>query len=440
MALSDIVNVIISNATQAVTQAGFGVPLILGYHTRFSDRLRFYSNAAALVTDGFLTTDPEYMAAAAIFSQNPAPTRIAVGRRLLAPTMVVELTPTAKNSRTYTVKVNGTAFNYASDASATVQEIVEGLKAAYDGAAIAGITASEDNTKLVFTGSAGTWFHVEVSDNDGNANGMGLWSKIQETTADAGIATDLADMLLASSEWYGLILTHRGEAEVEAAAAWVESNKKLLIAASQDTDIKGGSSTDLASDIETSAYARTAILYHHRPKQFADAAWMGKLFPFDPGSETWKFKTLAGVDASVLTETEITNVKNKHANWYQALGGVNLTQEGWSGAGEFLDVTRFSDWLRARLQERIYSLLVNSRKVPFTDAGVAAVEAVVKAQLEDGIIAGGLAADPAPTVTVPKVSAISANDKAARLLPNVNFTAKLAGAIHSLTINGQVSV
>ena len=64
----------------------------------------------------------------------------------------------------------------------------------------------------------------------------------------------------------------------------------------------------------------------------------------------------------------------------------------------------------------------------------------MKASLRAAVNQGILAADPAPTVTVPKVADVSAADKTARLLPDMKFTGTLAGAIHKVTITGVVSV
>lgn len=354
MSLDSIVSVTISTAAQAVTQAGFGVPLILGYHSKFAERVRQYTTLAGMVADSFATTSPEYLAAAALQAQNPAPSSWKVGRAALAPTQVIHLTPTAANEIDYTVKVHGVAYTYTSDDSATVKEIVEGLKALIDAGAPAGVTCTEDDTKLILTGSAGTFFRYEVSDTIGNANGMGLWT-VKDASTDPGVSTDLAAVLLEDSDWYGLILTHQNAAAGAAAAAWVESNKKLLVISCADSDIKGSGSSDLASVVETAAYARTAVIYHQTPHEFASAAWMGALFPYDPCSDTWKFKTLAGVSYSVLTDSEVGYIRGKHANWNQSIGGVSITQEGWTGAGEFIDITRFVDWLRSDIQTGLYT-------------------------------------------------------------------------------------
>lgn len=443
MSLADLVSVTITTEATAITEAGFGVPLIAGYHTVFPERVRFYTSLSGMTSDGFVTTDPFYKAAAALQAQNPAVPRWAIGRCALAPTQVMHLTPAAVHEAEYGVTILSDTevaerFEYTADAATTVQEIVEGLVAAI-GSSVTDVTATEDDTKVILTGSAGKWFGVEVDDDTGNANGMGQWT-VKDASTDPGIATDLAAILTENNEWYGLILTHQSEAAVLAAAAWVESNKKLLIASTQDSDAKSSATTDLLSDLETAAYARTAAMYHQKSHQFPAAALMGKVFPFEPGGWTGHMKTLAGIDASILTATEITNLNNKTANFYVTRGGVNVLYHARSASGEFIDTTQFVDWLTARLQERLFGLMVNAKKIPFTDAGVAAIQAAVSAQLQEGIDAGGLSDNPAPTVTVPLVADVSTNDKALRRLPDVNFSATLAGAIHSMVITGTVTV
>jgi len=445
MSLSDIVSVTITTSAPAVTQAGFGVPLIAGYHTHFAERVRFYTSLTGMIDDGFVTTDPFYKAAAAMQAQSPAVPMWAVGRCALAPTQVVNLTPAAVNLAEYGVTIGTDALvpvraEFTADASATVQEIVEGLVTAIG---VAGVTDTEDNLKVILTGAAGRWFSVEVDDDTGNANGMGQWT-IKDVSADPGIATDLAAILTENDTWYGLILTHRSEAAAAAAASWVESNKKLMLVATQDTDAKTNSVTDLLSDLEASSYARTAAMYHQDPAEFPDAAWMGAVFPMDPGSETWKFVTLAGVSTTILTATERANIKAKHGNYYVSEGGIGVTIFGWTSANEWIDTTRFIDWLSARMRERIFQLLLDAtaqgKKIPYTDAGVASIEAAITAQLSEGVSVGGLAADPAPEVTVPKVADVSTSNRSARILPDVSFTATLAGAIHEIEISGVVSV
>lgn len=92
MAGSQQVSVKISTATApAITQQAFGVGLIVGYHSKYADRQRVYATTAAMLADGFLTTDPLYRAAQVYFSQQPSPSQLVVGRRANAPSQVVNL-------------------------------------------------------------------------------------------------------------------------------------------------------------------------------------------------------------------------------------------------------------------------------------------------------------------------------------------------------------
>jgi hypothetical protein len=273
--------------------------------------------------------------------------------------------------------------------------------------------------------------------------------EIKETTTDAGIATDLNDLLVATKDWYAVVLTSRGVAEVAAAAAWVETNKRLMICANAETEIKKASTGDIASTLKTAAYARSASMHHPKIHEFPEAAWLGKMLPKDPGSATFAYKTLAGVSeggsggspAVPYTETEITNMEGKRANYYTLIGGANITREGITASGEWIDITLGLDWLRARLQERLYSRLVGLDKIPYTQVGLDLVASEIEAQLAEGVAKGLLAPlGEDEGVTLPALASISSADKTARLLPDVTFTATLAGAIHELVVNGKVSV
>jgi hypothetical protein len=429
MSLADIVDVQITATTATADRAGFGVPLIAAHHTQYADRVRTYTNLQGLVDDGFVTTSPTYLLAAALLSQNPRPKTFKVGRRALAPAHAYELTVTdATQGRVYTVTINGVAVTYTVGAAETPTTVATALELLIDAAGAWSSTSATSVITVSNVGGAALTF-----------SGLNAELKLRETTADPGIATDLTAINAADADWYALLIDSNGEAEILAAAAWIEAQEKIFIASTADTLVTdAGTTTDVASDLETAAYARTALLYSVFPQ--AAAAWAGKLLPTDPGSETWAFKTLATVPYSSLTASQVTALDNKSANHYTRIAGNNLVRKGKVSAGEYIDVVRFRDWLKARIQERILNVLMNAAKLPYTDAGVDVVRSEIYAQLRQGIAVGGLAADPEPTVTAPKVADIDPADRANRLLPDVEFSATLAGAIHALEIRGTLSV
>lgn len=440
MALSNHVSLTISQDTLGVTRAGFGVPMILSANASFPERIRFYNDLAGLVSDGFATDSPEYLAARAMLSQQPHPERIAVGRAANKPTQVYTLSvATVRNSYAYTVAVKGegvtaTTASFTSDASATDGEIVVGLVAAINAVTGNNYIAAGAASPFTVTGdAAGEWFSLSVNPAD---------LSIAQTHADPGIAADLTAISLENDDWYMLCTLYNSNAYVLAGAAYIEAVKKMYLPDVNEsaaiTTAVGNS--DTLDDLGTLNYARTAGMYHQEPAAMAAAGWMGRVLPLDPGSETWKFKTIAGLAPTTLTATQRTNLVNRAANFYQTVAGVSITQEGTTSDGDFIDVQRFIDWLEDDMTKSVFEALAGANKIPYTDAGVAIIEARVRGSLRRGINRGGLAEDPAPVVTVPLVASVASGDRALRLLPDVKFSATLAGAIHKVIITGVVSV
>ncbi|MCK6585957.1 MAG: DUF3383 domain-containing protein [Polyangiaceae bacterium] len=432
MSLSDVINVTITAATRTPTQKGFGTPLIAGYHTKYGDRVRTYKQLEDLVADTFATTDPIYLAAQKILSQNPRPQQFKVGRRALPFTQIARLTPTVTTEGVVLkVRVGTTLISYTIPGAATIASICAALHALIN--PLAGVASADNTTHVtVTTDAAGAL--VDYSDVS-----EGL--ELRDMTVDPGIAADLSAIEAADSDWYGLSLDSNSEAEIGAAAAWTETRAKIFVPSTADTRVKvAAETTDVGSDIKTSDYARTGVIWNGQLLGYAGAAWQGAVLPYEPGRATWAFKSLKGVTPDKLTPTELTGLDGKNVNHYTTLAGLPITRKGYAGSGDYLDITIGIDWLTARLQERLYGLLVNNPKVPFTDAGIDLVRGVILGVIKQGKKQGILNPDTTPIIDLPKAADVSAADKAARLLPDVFIQDTLAGAIHKLTIRASLSV
>jgi len=347
----------------------------------------------------------------------------------------------------YTLTLNGTQYTYTTtDAIQTAQFIAAQL--------ITAINANTTNSGLVATDNADGSFYVKASSSAVTFSIFGspeLFAiltgvRVLPLVATDAIATTLTNIRNVNSNWYGLILTDRTKATVEAAMDWAENNKPVLFATASDdlTIINSPVGTDVSSVAwyaQNKGYIRSFVLYHQDASiDYPEAAWMGFVFTMDPGSETWKFKTLQGVANSSLTTNQSNNALNKNANTYQNVGNVNITMNGTTGQGEFIDIIRGVDWLTNLIQTNVFSVLVNQPKVPYTDAGIAVIESQVFKSLQQGIANNFLSDNPAPIVTVPLAANVPTIDKTQRILRNVNFQATLAGAIHAVFIRGTVSV
>lgn len=428
--LSQIIDIAITRGTKGITQVGFGTPMILGLHTRFAERAREYSDLDEMVADGFLTSDAEYKAAAAIFAQEIHPEQIVIGRRtaMVAQLVTVGVT-TVANTTLYTITINGVAYSFTSDADATAAEIQAGLVAAVNAGSEPVTAAPGGGTDVTLTADvAGTAFTYAVTSN--------LTATL--TTPNNGVIEDIAAVRALNDEWYMLALTSRVKDDILNAASAIETLKKMFIACSEDTAVTAGTALNVLDLLEARGYDRTAYLWSDDQENYPEAAWMGGTLPLDPGSETWKFKTGTGIVASNLTTTQENNIFNDNGNTYETFAGYSIFREGTVVSGEYIDVIRFVDWLEARMQEDIYSALINVPKIPYTDNGIAIIESLVNKRLLIGVRVGGLAEDPEFTITVPKVADIATADKQARLLPDVKFEATLAGAIHKVQIRGRV--
>jgi len=366
---------------------------------------------------------------------------------------------TADNSQVFTVTLDGVAFAYTSDTDATKTEIRDGLQAlilAGGYAAAEFVDLSTDALTVTFASHAGA--DVRVSATGAGlltvsagvlANrllsvggvGDGLTVKDNTPVPATTLATDLAAILAYDTDHYGLGIDCESEAQATAAAVWAETVRTLYIASTIDTDVKTSATTDLGSDLKAAGYARTGVLRAEYNSQYLGLRWLGKMLPKDPGSATFAYKQLAGGTVSVLSAAEEGYLNGKYVNHYTSVGGVSVTQKGYSASGEFLDITLGVDWFRARLQERIWYVIVNNDKIPYADAGEL-FRAQILAQLEEGRKKGVIAPNTEDTpwvISIPEVGDIGAADRAARLFPDIEFSAFLAGAVHELEIQGTLS-
>lgn len=424
--LTDIIEINISRETAAVAQTNFNVPMFVSAHTRFAERARSYSSLTAVAED-FQPADSAYIAAQKLFGQVLKPSQIVIGRRLV-PSSTINITTVAAG--TYTMTINDLGFTFVAVGANTAITIAAGLKAAYDVTPITGVTVT-DNLDGILTVSSAVGYSLDLTSNMSSSNSPSVESWV----------TTINEITTVNNAWYALMIESHLEADVLAVAGQIEGMKKVFATSSSQADIKTTSTTDTFSKLEALGYQRTFGLYSATADtEYPEAAWVGYQLQEQPGSNTWAYKALSGVTVSTLSDTESTNIHNKSASTYEQVGGLNSTIGAKMFGGEWIDVMIFVDWLEQRMKERLWSRMANSKKIPYTSAGAAIIEAEIRAQLNDGIRVGGLAASPAPTVEVPDVLSVSVNARAQRIFEGITFEARLAGAIHFVKISGTVTV
>lgn len=438
MEIASIVNVQISKETTAVSQAGFGTALILGIHSAFDEGeyIRFYDSMDAVESD-FSSSTEEYVAASKLFGQEAKPEKIAIGQRdnnekqKVLCRIINDL-----DNTDYTVIINSSQFIINSGEGASSQSIAAALVAAISaGTEPILATDNQDGTYEVEANIAGDPFLISVDENQSS----------EETNANKNIASELSKIADQNDDWYALVLTKRATEEeqiqdIKQASEWIEARTKILGISNDQASITTSTIDDIASFLKDKSYERTFIIYSKDDSSYPEAAWFGGQLPQKPGSITWMFKTLSGITVDRLTPTEITNAINKNANIYITVGGVNIMQEGTMANKQYIDIVRGVDWLQARIQEGIYSRLVNLKKIPYTNKGVGIVEAEIRKVLREAQDNDFVTTNPDFTISVPLVEDISSNNKINRLLPDIKFTAYLTGAVHKVQVNGVVTI
>lgn len=423
--LDSIISIQINRETTAVATASFQIPLVLATFTNFSERVRTYTDFDA-VADDFDSTDNVYKIAQRLFGQDGVrPPSIIVGRRQVNS---VTFTPTVADSTVYSVTLNGTLYSFTSGVGATATTIVTGLKAAIG--TPTGITVTGTTTLTLAPTVAGTPWSVVSS-----ANLVGVNAAPTETLVEAlDAVTDV------TNAWYALISESHLSADITALAASIQPRHKIYLTSTADPVTITTGTTDPASLLKAGSYSRTAIIYlPTADTEYPEAAWVGSQLPRTPGSNDWDFKRATLVTVSVLTDTQRANLRSKNANMYTTVAGVNIFQDGnmSTGVSDAIDIIIGIDWTYARMQEAIYSRLVNLLKVPYTRNGFLIIESEMRSVLSQGQ-ANGLY-DSGWTVTSPDPLTISANQRIQRIAGDFLFTARLQGSVRVVTIVGTVT-
>ncbi len=455
MPVSAIVDVQITKQTASLTRAGFGTPMILSSEATglLSSLTKIYgTDVAELATDGFDLNGVTAKKFSSIIAQNPKVDRIIVAKRETLPLKTLDITPIAKNLTAYAITIAGVGptatappevFTFTSDADATVAEITAGLVALIN-AGTMDVLATDNTTKITLekavtpggVATAGVSFHYLVNDR-------GLL-EVQNITPDPGVVVDLTSVRTAidgNDTWYALFLDNSGKAEIESLAANIETLIKTFIAETSDADVLTSSTTDVGSVLQALSLIRTAEMWHPDPDNGPGAAWAGKALPSDPGSITWNLlQGIVLVPATTFTTAEEAFLKAKNVNRFVLLAGQTAPQEGKTAGGEFLDITRGIDFIQARLEENIFLKLLQLPKISFSDPGISVIENEVRGVMSLGVTRTIFLANPAPVTSVPLAADVNVLDKAQRLLPDVTFSAKLAGAIHVVEVRGVVSL
>lgn len=262
-------------------------------------------------------------------------------------------------------------------------------------------------------------------------------------------AVAMAAIRAENSNFYGFSDVAHASADVLLYAAWAEANSRLYATVLSDADSISNSTTGTAASLKNGNYQRTFWFYHADPLQFPEVGEMAKVFRKAAGTDDWANVALTGVATSALTETQSANVRAKNGNTFEDLSGIAITQGGKTAGGEWIDVIRGRDWLESDMTTRVFNNHID-RRIVYTNEGIQSQVQQVRASLDEAVrrqflapeevLPSGKATNPSYIVTFPDAADVSTGDKASRTLTGIEFTARIAGAIHITEVSGALTL
>lgn len=262
---------------------------------------------------------------------------------------------------------------------------------------------------------------------------------VDGTVATISEALDL--VYQEESDWYGLLLASREQADIEEAAEWCPINK-FFITQPIEPDWTALSAYGLA------AYS-TTLAIPSIEEQYADAGLMGYMFTKDPGSATWMWKGVEGVISSGYSNADISSMLSPDEGEPYMIPMLYAKSRYYTGGskmcdGTYADIKRAIDWLEARQEENIFLLLLNTDKVGYTNDGISQIGTKLAETLDEAVDNDVIAVDdegiPRYLIDIPRIQDIPTNTRANRTLPDIPWDATVVGAVESVTVNGNLTV
>lgn len=181
----------------------------------------------------------------------------------------------------------------------------------------------------------------------------------------------------------------------------------------------------------------------HDPAEYMDAAIVGAVATLTVGSVTWKFKSLKGITPESLTTNELSGINSLHAIAYVEVNSIGETSEGWVLSGEYIDVNHGMIWIKTNMSGQLESFLQSNGKVSYDQAGITQLSGIVTQVLEQAYQQGIINQNETTgkgdySVTASPRSEQSLADISARHYGGLSFTYHVSGAIHDITVNGEV--
>lgn len=474
ISISDIINVQIAVAPNAVATDGFGPLLFMSKEfvpVAGESVVRTYSSLKEVQND--FPTGEIYNAATAWYGQKPTPKTMHVGavtQSTTTPATASSLTGKTAvladlkliTAGTLTMSVNGVSVSLSAldfSGAADLDAIVTILQTAFTAATtnvnkvIVGQSAGKFSITTVLTGSK-----TAVSLASGTA---AVALKIDSAASPAivqgkdamSISVDLNNAVKTKKKFFyvGVERSFRKTPQQIETARWCQASNKVFGWADNDPNILLPQTTNSFAEAKTAQLQNTICVF--------DASENGDEYPelsilaraatvnFNVANSViiLAFKKGPGITVADLDSGELAALRSYNGNAFIDAEDNVIFMDGKMADGTWFDTVQGVAWLTSQVQVNVFNLFNQSvTKIPWTDTGVAMVNQKVMLALElaktNGLIAAGY--DNEGTFYPDGYKVISTplellqSQKGARIWEGTSFIAIGSGALQGATISG----
>ena len=185
-------------------------------------------------------------------------------------------------------------------------------------------------------------------------------------------------------------------ADLLSLSRWVQAKAHMLALDVVDEGVlTPNESTSLAAQLSALEQQRTFLVWS-RTRDSKALSLAGRLssvnFDGQNALITPKFKSLPGTTSDIVTTAQKEELDRKWVGYYTRFGPDAIFAEGWTQAGDWIDVRYWLDWITKAIQTEVYNLLrQHPTRVPQTAEGLASIEAAIERVCEAGRRNGGVA-------------------------------------------------
>jgi hypothetical protein len=270
--------------------------------------------------------------------------------------------------------------------------------------------------------------------------------RLTESTTAADLTEDLAGFAQTDGDFYFIVPAFRiaeSDAVVggryRALPQFADETARILFCAPEDNaNLFSNGANSLA---KLWAGFTKCVVMAMQDGEYNWAAWVGEGAPFEPGSSTWAYKRLATITPTKASSGDFSNI-TKDGNWaniYHTVYGKDITEQGKCTSGEWIDIEIGMDWLNIRLQEGIYTDLLQSRKITYDDVGIQIIRGTLAKILQEGAEKGIIQGN-SIQISTPLFADIPKAAVGKRHLPDIDFEAAVLNAVHTTAIKGRVTL